>query len=62
VRLTKPDVEHLHATDVKTAFWVALDWGTYRVLTIHAGLTADDYQQWILGYYLRMFALDTPKR
>jgi AcrR family transcriptional regulator len=56
--LAKPGVDHLHVADVETTFWVALDWGTYRVLTDHAGLTAEDYQQWILGYYLRMFALD----
>jgi len=56
--LAKPGVDHLHAADVRTTFWVALDWGTYRVLTDHARLTADGYQQWILDYYLRMFALD----
>ena len=37
-----------------------LDWGNYRNLTDHAGLSADDYQRWILDYYLRMFALEQP--
>ena len=32
--------------------------GTYRGLTDHAGLTPDDYQKWILHYYLHMFTLD----
>ena len=48
----------VYGPQVERIFWVALDWGTYRVLTDHAGLTAEGYQQWILGYYLRMFALD----
>jgi hypothetical protein len=32
------------------------DWGTYRLLTEHAGLNADQYQQWIADYYQRMFS------
>jgi AcrR family transcriptional regulator len=55
--LGKPGVTHLLAADVEKTFWVALDWGNYRLLTDHAGLSAQDYQQWILEYYLRMFAL-----
>lgn len=34
-----------------TAFWVALDWGTYRTLTRHAGLDDDGYERWLLDYY-----------
>ena len=56
--LAKPGVKHLHPAEVEKTFWVALDWGTYRVLTDHAGLTGEDYQDWILDYYLRMFALN----
>jgi AcrR family transcriptional regulator len=55
--LSKPGVTHLRAADVEKTFWVALDWGNYRLLTDHARLSAQDYQQWILDYYLRMFAL-----
>ena len=55
--LSKPGVKHLRAADVEKTFWVALDWGNYRLLTDYAGLSAEEYQQWILGYYLRMFAL-----
>ena len=60
--LAKPGVKHLHTTDVEKTFWVALDWGTYRVLTDYARLTPQDYQQWILDYYLRMFALNRGTR
>lgn len=59
--LAKPGVKHLHAADVERTFWVALDWANYRLLTDHAGLTDEEYQAWILDYYLRMFAL-TRKR
>src|SRR5580765_1431404 len=58
--LGKPGVEHLHLDEVEKTFWVVLDWGNYRTLTDHAGLSADDYQRWILHYYLRMFALEQP--
>lgn len=36
---------------VETAFWVALDWGTYRTLTERAGLDADGYEAWLRDYY-----------
>ena len=55
--LSKHGITHLRAADVEQTFWVALDWGNYRLLTDHAGLSAQDYEQWILEYYLRMFAL-----
>ncbi|HST26730.1 MAG TPA: helix-turn-helix domain-containing protein [Gaiellaceae bacterium] len=45
----------LRRRDVEAAFWVALDWGTYRTLTQHAGLTADDYQAWLRRYYRLAF-------
>lgn len=61
--LSKPGVKHLRTADVERTFWVALDWGNYRLLTDYTGLSAEDYQQWILDYYLRMFALKRrPKR
>jgi AcrR family transcriptional regulator len=55
--LSKPRVTHLGTADVEKTFWVALDWANYRLLTDQAGLSAQDYQQWTLEYYLRMFAL-----
>jgi AcrR family transcriptional regulator len=39
----------------KALFWVAFDWGTYRTLTTHAGLTPDEFQEWLAGYYRRVF-------
>ena len=36
---------------VEATFWVALDWGTYRTLTAHAGLTAAGYEEWLRAYY-----------
>lgn len=53
--LAKPDTAHLVADDVETAFWIALDWGTYRVLTEQAGLSDDEYEAWIATYYRSMF-------
>ena len=53
--LAKPETNHLAAPAVETAFWVALDWGTYRLLTGEAGLTDDQFEAWLVGYYERMF-------
>ena len=60
--LGKPGGGHLHADDVEKTFWVALDWGCSESSPHHAGLSADDYQRWILRYYLRMFALEQPRK
>jgi AcrR family transcriptional regulator len=60
--LAKPGVSHLNADDVQKTFWVGLDWGNYRLLTGPAGLSPDEYQQWILDYYLRMFVLKRRRR
>jgi AcrR family transcriptional regulator len=48
--LTPPETE--------AHFWVAFDWGTYRTLTTHAGLTPDEFQDWLAGYYRRVFLAD----
>jgi AcrR family transcriptional regulator len=45
----------LRRRDVEAAFWVALDWGTYRTLTQHAGLTATKYETWLRRYYRLVF-------
>ena len=47
--------ESLAPAEVEALFWVALDWGTYRTLTEHAGLTPDGFEQWLAGYYRRVF-------
>ena len=36
---------------VAAAFWVALDWSTYRTLTDLAGLDDDGYEEWLRNYY-----------
>jgi AcrR family transcriptional regulator len=40
---------------VEAAFWVALDWGTYRTLTEHAGLDSNRYEAWLWRYYAATF-------
>jgi AcrR family transcriptional regulator len=37
--------------DAQAIFWVAVDWGTFRTLTDHAGLDADGYERWLRRYY-----------
>ena len=43
---------------VEASFWVALDWGTYRTLTVHAGLSAAGYEEWLRNYYASAFLRD----
>ena len=45
----------LRRRDVEATFWVALDWGTYRTLTEQAGLTPNQYEAWLRGYYKAIF-------
>jgi AcrR family transcriptional regulator len=45
----------LRRRDVESAFWVALDWGTYRTLTKHAGLSPDAFEAWLRRYYRASF-------
>ncbi len=40
---------------VEATFWVALDWGTYRTLTAHGGLSAAGYEEWLRSYYASAF-------
>jgi len=53
--LTKPDVANLDFAEVVEAFWVALDWGTYRTLTGNLGMTPDAFEAWLRQYYRGMF-------
>ena len=36
-------------------FVIAMDWGTYRTLTVELGLTSGQMLDWIRSYYQRMF-------
>jgi len=49
---------HLRRNQVEAAFWVALDWGTYRTLTQYAGLDDDEYEAWLNRYYQDAFLPD----
>ena len=42
---------------VETAFWVALDWATYRTLIDHAGLALNEYEAWLNRYYRDAFLM-----
>jgi AcrR family transcriptional regulator len=51
----KPDFDpSLDLAEVEETFWVALDWGTYRTLRDHRGLSPDAYQAWLRRYYSKM--------
>ena len=41
----------LRKRNVEAIFWNALDWGTYRTLTEHAGLSPDEFERWLESYY-----------
>jgi hypothetical protein len=41
--------------DVEATFWVALDWGTYRTLTAHSGLSRSDFERWLRRLYRLAF-------
>jgi TetR/AcrR family transcriptional regulator, regulator of autoinduction and epiphytic fitness len=50
--LAKPDHRRgLGRRDAEAAFWVALDWGTYRTLTGHARLSPEEFEEWLRWYY-----------
>lgn len=56
VLLTKGGCRHdLSEADARTGFWVALDWGTYRTLTQHGGLSAKRFEAWLFDFYTRQF-------
>jgi AcrR family transcriptional regulator len=44
----------LRPRDIEDTFWVALDWGTYRTLSEHRGMSADAFQAWLRRYYRSM--------
>lgn len=47
----RPDLAQPEAANV---FWLAIDWSTYRSLTVHRELSDEDFESWILDYYGRM--------
>jgi len=56
VLLSKPGRRpSLTEVDARPAFWVAIDWGTYRTLTRYGGLSPRRFEQWLLDFYERQF-------
>ncbi len=51
----KPDADRsLRRGEVEAAFWLALDWATYRSLTVGRGMSPPGFERWLRGYYRRM--------
>ena len=48
--------------DAETAFWVAIDWGTFRTLTRHADLSPRRFEAWLCEYYARQLLAAGPTR
>ena len=40
--------------DAEEVFWIGMEPGTYRSLTLGRGLTADQFEAWVASYYVRM--------
>jgi hypothetical protein len=52
---TKPDLDRdLRPAEIEVAFWLALDWATYRSMTVGRGMSARGFESWLRGYYRRM--------
>jgi AcrR family transcriptional regulator len=45
----------LRRADAIASFWVALDWGTYRTLTEHSGLSPAEFERWLRWWYAAAF-------
>jgi AcrR family transcriptional regulator len=53
--LGKPGVPpHIGQDYAEEVFWVAIDPGTYRSLTLGRGLSPDSFETWIRNYYDKM--------
>lgn len=54
--VAKPGVRpDLGQSEAEQTFLVAIDWGTYRLLTRELGLDAAGVREWLLGFYRRCF-------
>ena len=53
--LAKPGVPpHIGQRYAEEVFWIAIDPGTYRSLTLGRGLSPDDFEAWVGNFYTRM--------
>jgi AcrR family transcriptional regulator len=51
----KPDLDRdLRPGEIETAFWLALDWSTYRSMTVGRGIGPRAFESWLRNYYRRM--------
>ena len=54
--LSKPGLPpHIGQRYAEEVFWLAIDPGTYRSLTLGRGLSPDSFETWIRNYYDKMF-------
>jgi AcrR family transcriptional regulator len=53
--LEKPGAPNLDPQEVEEAFWIGIDWRTYRSLTEERGLGGDAFEGWLRRYYRAMF-------
>jgi AcrR family transcriptional regulator len=53
--LDKSGAPPLARADVEEAFWVGIDWRTYRSLTEERGLAPAAFERWLRRYYRAMF-------
>jgi AcrR family transcriptional regulator len=58
--LEKPDAVGLDPVVAERVIWVALDWGTYRLLAGQAGMDGDEIEAWLAGYLTRMLLAAGP--
>jgi len=53
--LAKPGLpSHISQRYAEEVFWIAIDPGTYRSLTLGRGLSPDDFETWINNFYDKM--------
>ncbi|SRR5579875_617938 len=51
----KPDIDStLRQVEIEATFWLALDWATYRSMTVGRGMSPRGFERWLRGYYRRM--------
>jgi len=56
ILLAKPGLPpHISQRYAEEVFWIAIDPGTYRSLTLGRGLSPDDFETWINNFYDKMF-------
>jgi hypothetical protein len=45
---------NIKRSEVENTFWLALEWGTFTSMTDQHGLTVDQFERWLRGYFRRM--------